>query len=409
MISGQRLGFGLGLMAAAGLAACVTGAAWAQDRAPVQPDTPVLPAADSPLEWESVEHDFGRIMDTEVVEHVFKFRNKGGATVTLLDKKPQTSCGCTVPELTKLVYAPGEAGEIKVTFNPAGKAGHRNTQKVTIRYRDESKPEVRMPEATLTIHADVKTSVSIEPTGMVNFGDVVQGDVPAPQVVTVTGRGEEFAVTYASVARSRLFGVKVLDTEAVEVDGESLRRTRLEVSLKETPRKGTMQSLATFRTTDKQIPLTSVQVQANVVGDLNILPPRLSTGTLDPELSWQRMIRVISRKKRAFSITNIEQTSASLPSPLEFDLSPLEQSEGAGYQIIVKGVAPKAIGPFAANLLVHTDVPGEEQVEIQVIGSVRQPQPIVLPPQGSMGPTLEPPRPNVVMPNQPPPGAPERP
>jgi hypothetical protein len=393
----------------AGAVLMLAGSAWGQltddlpgGRQPVQPPrppaAPATPVVEGPLKFEQVEHDFGRIMDTAAVHYTFKFTNTGSSTITFTDKRPQTSCGCTAGDYDKLSYGPGESGEVRVTFNPAGKAGHKNTQRITIRYKDEARPEAQMPEATLTIIADVKTNVSINPPQMVNFGDVVQGDTPK-QTITVTGRGEDFAVTYASVARSRLFDLKLVDTKEVEVDGEKLRQSTLELSLLGTPRKGMMQSLATFRTTDKLIPLTSVNVQANVVGDLNLLPPRLTTGAIEPDTPFERMVRIVSRKAKPFKIEKIEQSS-SLPSPLTYEITPLAADDGVGYQIIVKGTAPDKVGPINATLTAVTNVPGEEHVEISLIGTVRPVQPIALPPVGPMGPSLEPPKPNLVFPNK---------
>jgi hypothetical protein len=362
------------------------------------PAQPAAPAVAGPLAFEEMEHDFGRIMDTAPEQHVFKFTNNGTSSITFSDKKPQTSCGCTAGEYAKATYAPGESGEIHVTFNPAGKAGHKNTQRITVRYKDDSRPDTPMPETTLTINADVKTSVAINPPQMVNFGDVVQGDT-GKQTVTVTGRGEDFKVTYASIARSRLFDIKVLDTKEVEVDGEKLQQSTLEIGLLATPKKGTMQSLATFRTTDPNIPLTSVQVQANVVGDLNLLPPRLATGAIEVSTPFERMIRVLSRKNKPFKILKIDQTS-NLPSPLTTEVTPLNEGDGVGYQIVVKGVAPDQVGPLNATLTAVTDAPGEEKIDIQVIGTVRPVQQVVLPPLGPMGPSLTPPEKRIVTPNK---------
>ena len=388
------------LALAAGLVFGLASAAFAQvdDHAGhnhgTPPTQPVAPAVEGPLKFEITDHDFGRIMDTAPVQHTFRFTNTGGSSITFAEKKPQTSCGCTAGEYAKQTYAPGESGEITVTFNPAGKAGHKNTQRITVRYKDDARPDTPMPEATITINADVKTSVAINPPQIVNFGDVVQGDT-GTQTVTVTGRGKDFEVTYASIARSRLFDIKLVDTKEVEVDGEKLQQSTLEVSLLSSPKKGMMQSLATFRTTDPNIPLASVQVQANVVGDLNLLPPRLATGAVEVGTPFERMIRVVSRKNKPFKIEKIDQTS-NLPSPLTYEITPLGEGEGVGYQVVVKGVAPDQVGPLNATLTAVTNVPGEEKIDIQVIGSVRPVQQVIMPPLGPMGPSLTPPEKRII-------------
>ena len=51
----------------------------------------------------------------------FKFTNKGREVVRILDMK--AGCGCTVPELAKTVFKPGERGKIHVTFTHDGRQG----------------------------------------------------------------------------------------------------------------------------------------------------------------------------------------------------------------------------------------------------------------------------------------------
>jgi len=66
--------------------------------------------------------DFGKITQGEKVTHTFKFKNEGDSPLIITDAK--TTCGCTVPDYPKnKPIAPGEGGEIVVTFNSAGKQG----------------------------------------------------------------------------------------------------------------------------------------------------------------------------------------------------------------------------------------------------------------------------------------------
>ena len=65
--------------------------------------------------------DFGKIKQGEVLNHVFVFQNVGEETLKI--KKVQSSCGCTAALITKKEVAPGERGEVKVTFNSRGFRG----------------------------------------------------------------------------------------------------------------------------------------------------------------------------------------------------------------------------------------------------------------------------------------------
>ncbi|RLD21415.1 MAG: DUF1573 domain-containing protein [Bacteroidetes bacterium] len=73
--------------------------------------------------------DFGTIDEGEKVSHVYKFENTGKEPLVISNAKG--SCGCTVPKWPKNPIAPGESGEILVTFNSKGKTG-KQTKRVTI-------------------------------------------------------------------------------------------------------------------------------------------------------------------------------------------------------------------------------------------------------------------------------------
>jgi hypothetical protein len=73
------------------------------------------------------EFAFDTINQGDKVEHVFAFTNTGDKDLIIANAFG--SCGCTVPEYPKEPIAPGKSGEVKVTFNSAGKEG---SQKKTI-------------------------------------------------------------------------------------------------------------------------------------------------------------------------------------------------------------------------------------------------------------------------------------
>lgn len=76
------------------------------------------------ITFEEEVHDFGDIMEGDVVEHVFKFTNTGKNP--LIINNARGSCGCTVPEWPRDPISPGQDGEILVKFNSTGKQGEQN-------------------------------------------------------------------------------------------------------------------------------------------------------------------------------------------------------------------------------------------------------------------------------------------
>ncbi len=70
------------------------------------------------------KHDFGDVIQGDVVEHSFEFSNVG--TLPLVISNIITTCGCTAPTWPKEPVKPGEKGKIKIVFNSTGKIGKQN-------------------------------------------------------------------------------------------------------------------------------------------------------------------------------------------------------------------------------------------------------------------------------------------
>jgi hypothetical protein len=73
------------------------------------------------LKLEKSEHDFGIIGPDTPNKCQFKFSNAGKGVLKI--DSIQSTCGCTVPELAKKEYAPGESGVIDVAFRSPSSGG----------------------------------------------------------------------------------------------------------------------------------------------------------------------------------------------------------------------------------------------------------------------------------------------
>ena len=84
------------------------------------------------IRFEKLTHDFGTFPDASPkVTCVFNFTNVG--TLPLVINQAIASCGCTVPEYPKTPIKPGEKGQIKVTYNGAGKFPGHFKKSITVR------------------------------------------------------------------------------------------------------------------------------------------------------------------------------------------------------------------------------------------------------------------------------------
>ncbi len=102
---------------------------------PATVDTTATPSKDAKISTHVVEnlttisferdlHDFGEMIQNEVVHTEFKFTNTG--KYDLIISSARGTCGCTKPEWPTEPIAPGQSGVIKVGFDSKNKSGPIN-------------------------------------------------------------------------------------------------------------------------------------------------------------------------------------------------------------------------------------------------------------------------------------------
>ena len=72
--------------------------------------------AQAEIKFDKLTHNFGSFPESETTHKVaFTFTNVGDKP--LIINQAIASCGCTVPKYTKTPIAPGQKGQIEVTYN----------------------------------------------------------------------------------------------------------------------------------------------------------------------------------------------------------------------------------------------------------------------------------------------------
>jgi hypothetical protein len=132
------------------------------------------------VEFVSATHNFGTVKegdgDNGKITAVFKFTNLGATPIFI--ESASASCGCTTPKVdSSKPIAPGEVGEIPVTYNTNGRVGTISKQ-ITVVFKnaqDEKSTEklfikgevTAKNPATIDIQAvPEKTEPKIEPTSV---------------------------------------------------------------------------------------------------------------------------------------------------------------------------------------------------------------------------------------------------
>jgi hypothetical protein len=148
-------------------------------------EAPVTPPSNARIKFDVPSHDFGQVGPESENNCTFKFTNVG-KDILKIDRL-QGTCKCTVPDLQKKEYAPGESGEITVKFH-APKFKGPTSQHVMVYSNDSNNPR-----AELEIKATVYLQVQVTPEQMtLSLVDPNAGTGP---IAISSLDGEKFAVT----------------------------------------------------------------------------------------------------------------------------------------------------------------------------------------------------------------------
>jgi len=121
------------------------------------------------VEFDKLQHNFGEVLPGRQVECTFRLRNVGNMAVSI--GKPNVSCQCTVPNLTRArELLPSESLDLVVTTKPTGSSSLRSS--VFLNFGDKQGSDLRRVQ--LLLLGNQRTSMDVTPTRL-DFGLMVPG------------------------------------------------------------------------------------------------------------------------------------------------------------------------------------------------------------------------------------------
>jgi len=183
------------------------------------------------IKFSEGSYDFGKVSQGQVLTHTFVFQNAGDTTLKI--KKVSSSCGCTVALVSQKKAAPGEKGEIRVTFNSRGYKG--NVKKYI--YVESNDPTQSIKTLFITAEVDVPPRPKIYLARYsVDAGLFLQGEEIKTRI-RISNRGElELRVDCSHKNATFFSGGKEITSPLKIPSGKSV-----EVEIKISPRRGTGQ------------------------------------------------------------------------------------------------------------------------------------------------------------------------
>ncbi len=176
---------------------------------PTLPAKPVQPAdTGGRIKVENPIVDLGVMGPNKSYTAQFKFSNIGSGK--LIISKVESTCSCSVPDLIKLEYAPGESGIVNVTYHSSAYAGPVEKH-LYILSNDSTNPR-----AEITIKGSTELAVVAEPMKLQLF--LNKDNAGAAPINLKSKDGKSFAIQSITSSRNVIsvdFDPKVEKTEFV--------------------------------------------------------------------------------------------------------------------------------------------------------------------------------------------------
>jgi hypothetical protein len=275
----------------------------------------------------------------------------------------KAGCGCTTPKADKTVLQPGEESVIRIEFNPTGKS-KKQDKKVTIFSNDSLEPE-----KTFWIRSFVQPVVEVSPK-FVQLDEMTMG-IPASRTFTFVPAADDFVIT--EMKGTGKHGSYVTGEEIEVPEGQP---RQIKISIAPTMPWGAFHSQlavtgeGTMPDGSKLTHTFTVFANGKTYGKLRADDFIVRLGSLVSGGSYHDRIRIFRTDGEMFEISNVtvlaptvqgmNATSVQVPSP-----------EGMAYEIVVSGtVPPSYVGQVGGELLVQTNVPGEEILRFRITGVI---------------------------------------
>jgi len=240
--------------------------------------------------FKTTTHDFGILARGSKPDFSFDLTNEYKEDVHITGVR--SSCGCTIPTVSKATLKTWETGQIVCRFDTIGHIGAK-TSAVTVTFDKPFTAEVQ-----LNIRGHVRRDIVMQP-GTVEFGQVRQG-------VSVE---KKIQIDYAGRPDWQIVDVRCSNTNyevklaARQRSGKRVSYTML-VRLKESAGPGYLNDRLTLVTNDAKSRTIELPVEGRVLTSVTVSPASLALG--DVPLGERISKQIVVRGDKPFRIVDIE-------------------------------------------------------------------------------------------------------
>lgn len=319
-------------------------------------------------------YQFGSISDKEPVSYLVTIRNLSGDVLQILEIK--TPCSCTVVTPHSLHFAPGEAGQLKIVFDPRGRQGYLRWE-IAVRTTLEPAP-IRIAFDATVLKDDFLSQ------RMVYFEEFERGSRPE-QKIWISPQSRSLGM-YGSSGCPHF----VVDACYVEIEKERgyfdihLGLDRYEhfypgprpafcihIIPKADIPFGRIQGKLRIVTDIPGLSEIEVPLIARVVGEIGLSRDYVAMGIIAEDTPVTRKIMVYNRKGNAFQIRDVQSSLPFLKTRVE-NVVPDQYYE---IQVTGKADATMSPGEFRGQLVIGTSCREQPQIVLPVQGFIQPKKP----------------------------------
>ncbi|RJP65933.1 MAG: DUF1573 domain-containing protein [Candidatus Abyssobacteria bacterium SURF_17] len=295
------------------------------------------------------EHDFGTMGQQETAKHTFTFKNAGDATLIINDVK--ATCGCTGTLLSKKELAPGEEGNIEVTFS-SGASGGEKKKSIFVHSNDP-----KMPSTELHISAKVVVPLEVRPRTLYWVAEKNMASMRTIQIFYQPDLKLKIENLHTTAPAFTASARPKADAEFPGYDIDIKYDGSLPV--------GNFIERLIVETNQPNHKRLEVALRGKVVGAVKAVPDSVSLGVIEHDVVPTRSIRIYSTDTSNFELTKVEASN-----PL---ISYKISREGTlnRYQVTVSLTSKPPKGAFSGKLLVETNDREQKLLEIPVYAYVK--------------------------------------
>lgn len=378
--------------------------------------TPAAPVPSGPsprLSWEvgKNEHEFGEVVQGQILEHTYEISNGGEGDLVITQTKG--SCACTVsqvsvhlPDGTKTAYnygdplKPGTKFDVGMRVDTKGKREHVAGQ-VSI-YSNDPRSVVN-----LTYTATVKAVVECEPMYL-NFDRVSPKEVKSGMVVVRSHVIDRFGLKLDPQLSPEVRAK--LQPREPDADGRA-KEWEVHVEIGPNLPEGMFNrplKLITDQaipngppTPDGSTPMHEVQsyVMAQVYGMVTAEPPFLSFGLVRPGQILARTVRIANNDPEfvlqapKVTIEGLQNPKFEYPQCVNVVVRPVEEGKSYDIELTVSDLPDTLNGTFIGKLAIEVGHPSKPRVDVTFTGVCRPDvtKPVPAPVGGKPAPAPGPP------------------